>query len=104
MKLIKNNSYLLFVIILCFVFAAVGVNKLSQEVAYDKVIISEGDTLWNYSLQYGDNIPKDKWIKEVISLNNLTSTKIEVGKELKIPIRKGYGQNDTATNLAGDND
>lgn len=102
MNFIKNNSYLLFVIVLCFAFTAVGVNKSGQDVAYEKVIISEGDTLWDYSLEYGNNVPNDKWIKEVINLNNLSSTTIKAGKELKIPARKGYGQNDTATNLAGD--
>lgn len=101
MNFIKNNSYLLFVIVLCFIFTAVGVNKMDQDAAYEKVTVSEGDTLWGYSIEYGNSVPNDKWINEVINLNNLSSTTIEVGKELQIPPRKGFRQNDTATNLAG---
>ena len=102
MNFIKNNSYLFFVIVLCFIFTAVGVNKMGHDAAYEKVTVTEGDTLWGYSIEYGNNLPNDKWIKEVINLNNLSTTTIEVGKELQIPTRKGFGQNDTATNLAGD--
>ena len=102
MNFIKKNSYLFLVIVLCFIFTAVGVIKMGHDAAYEKVTVAEGDTLWGYSLEYGNNVPNDKWIKEVINLNNLSSTTIEVGKELQIPTRKGISQNDIATNLAGD--
>ena len=102
MNFIKNNSYLLLVIILCFIFTAVGVNKMGHDAAYEKVTVATGDTLWGYSLEYGNNVPNDKWIQEVINLNNLSSTTIEVGKELRIPTRKAINRNDIATNLVGD--
>ena len=102
MQLIKNNSYLLLVIVLCLIFTILGVNKAGNEVAYEKVIVAEGDTLWGYSLEYANNVPTDKWIKEVINLNKLSSTTIEIGKELQIPRQQGFNQTDVATNLAGD--
>lgn len=102
MNFIKNNSYLLLIVVLCFIFTVAGVIKMGNEIEYEKVTVAEGDTLWGYSLQYANHVPVDKWIKEVINLNDLTSTTIEVGKELKIPNRKGLDQNDIATNLAGD--
>ncbi|MCZ2256981.1 cell division suppressor protein YneA [Sporosarcina sp. G11-34] len=104
MKLIKNNSYLILVIVFCLMFTILNVNKAANEVAYEKVIVTEGDTLWGYSLLYANNVPTDKWIKEVINLNKLTSTTIEVGKELQIPRRQGLNENDVATNLAGDSE
>lgn len=102
MKIIKNNSYLLLIIVFCLIFTILNVNKAGNEVAYEKVIVSEGDTLWGYSLEYANNVPTDKWIKEVVNLNKLSSTTIEVGKELQIPRRQGLNETDLATNLAGD--
>ncbi len=76
---------------------------MEQEVAYQNVTVSEGDTLWNYSIQYANNVPTDKWIKEIVKLNQLSSTEIQVGKELRIPIKTPqFNQNEVATNTTGD--
>lgn len=104
MQFIRNNNYLLIIVILCIIFTVVGVNKMGNDVAYEKVTVAEGDTLWGYSIQYGNNVPSDKWIKEIKQLNNLSSTTIQVGKELRIPTRNGLNHNDIATHVAGDGD
>lgn len=99
---IKNNSYVLLVVVLCVIFTVVGIYKAETEVAYEKVTVAEGDTLWAYSIKYANNVPKDKWIKEIVSLNNLSSTTIRVGDELRIPGESGFNHNDIVTHIAGD--
>lgn len=103
MKFIKNNSYLLLVVAVCILFTLIGTHKMSNEMEFDKVVVVEGDTLWAYSLKYGQgNIPNDKWINDVVTLNNLTSTTIKVGDELKLPkIPALVDQTDIAT-IAGE--
>lgn len=85
MQLIKNNSYLLLIIVLCMIFTIVGINKLEQEVTYEHLVVAEGDTLWDYSIQYANKVPSDKWIKEIMKMNNLSSTTIQVGDRIRIP-------------------
>ena len=103
MQLIKNNSYLLIIVLLCVTFTMIGINKLEQEIAYQHVTVSEGDTLWGYSIEFADNVPTDKWIEEIIKLNELSSTEIQIGKELRIPIKTlQFDKNEIASNTTGD--
>lgn len=103
MKFIKNNSYLLLVVVLCMIFTVVGIHKMEQEVAYKQLIVAEGDTLWDYSIQYANNVPADKWIKEIVKLNNMSSTTIKVGDELQIPATiKEFDRGQIATHITSD--
>lgn len=103
MQMIKNNSYLLLVVVLCIIFTVVGIKKMEQEVAYQHLIVAEGDTLWDYSIQYANNVPSDKWIKEIIKLNNLSSTTIQVGDELRIPTKvQQFDRSNIATHITGE--
>jgi len=103
MQFIKNNSYILLVVSVCILFTIIGTNKISSDVEFNKVVVVEGDTLWDYSLKYGKgNTPNEKWIKDVIILNNLSTTTIRVGDELKLPKTTiVINQNEIAT-IAGD--
>lgn len=102
MQIIKNNSYLLLVVVLCMIFTVVGIKKMEQEVAYQHLVVAEGDTLWGYSTQYANNVPADKWIEEIVKLNNLSSTMIQVGDELRIPATiPKFDRGDMATNMTG---
>lgn len=102
MKFIQNNSYLLFIVTLCVTFSLIGINKLENEIIYDKITVAEGDTLWAYSMQYAKKMPTDIWIEETIRLNNLSSATIKVGEELRLPGGKKVNRNDTTTQIAGD--
>lgn len=103
MTFIKKNSYLMTVIVLCIVFTAFGLHKMEQEAAYQQLVVTEGDTLWAYSLQYANNMSQEQWIKKVTKLNGLPSTTIKVGDELKIPvIAPDLDRGQIATNVAGD--
>jgi hypothetical protein len=104
MPFIKNNSYLLLVVAVCIIFTIIGMSKVENDITFEKVVVSEGDTLWGYSAKYAtNNVPADKWIKDIIDLNNLTTTTIRVGEELKLPKSTVFDQTDIAT-LAGEGD
>lgn len=101
MNFIKNNHYLLFALVLFIGFSFIVFKKLENEVSYEQIVVSQGDTLWTYSKEYGDNIPTKQWIDEVVKVNELTSTTIRAGEKLKIPIRPHkIPSNQIATNLA----
>lgn len=102
MTFIKNNSYLFLIIGLCFLFAYAGTIKSQSSKVYEEITVSKGDTLWGLALQYADNKPTDKWIEEVMKLNNLSSATIITGEELRLPSMKGVGTNEIANHIAGD--
>lgn len=102
MTFIKNNSYLLLIMVLCLTFAFIGTKKLEKDIAYDEITVSEGDTLWDLSIQYGENMSTEQWIAQVKKLNNLTSTKIIAGNDLKLPVTNTIEKNEIATHFAGD--
>lgn len=86
MDFIRRNHYLLIAFALFIGFSFIIFKKLSYEVSYEQVVVAQGDTLWNYAQKYGDNIPSEQWIDEVVKVNQLTSTTIRVGEKLKIPV------------------
>lgn len=99
MQLIRNNSYLVLIIVLCVLFSVLGIRK--NDIVYEKVVVAEGDTLWGYSNQYAKQIPIEKWIEETIKLNELSTTTIRIGDELRLPVGKDFNQRKKATQIAG---
>ena len=63
-----------------------------KEVEYKTIYVSEGDTLWNIakSNQVNNEYYKDKDIRfiinDLIKINNLDSSNININQELMIPI------------------
>lgn len=103
MTFIKNNSYFLIAFALLLFFSFTTLKKLEQEVVYEQITVSEGDTLWAYSKEYAGKMPTDKWIDEIIAINHLSSTTIQTGEKLQIPIStKEIRYNDLATNSMGE--
>jgi len=102
MHFIRNNNYLLLIAVLCILFTVIGINKTENEIDYEKVTVAEGDTLWGYAVQYGKHVPTEKWIQEAISLNDLSSTTIRIGEELRIPGGKDVNRNEMTRQIAGD--
>ena len=94
MTFIKNNSYLLLIMVLCISFAFIGTKKLENDVVFEEITVSEGDTLWGLSVHYAENMPTEKWIKKVMKLNNLSSATIQMGVELKMPLIKTNNSKD----------
>jgi len=62
------------------------------ETEYKTIYVSEGDTLWNIakSNQKNNQYYKDKDVRFIISdlmkINNLSNSSININQELKIPI------------------
>ena len=52
---------------------------------YKSVTVHGDDTLWNYALQYAPDDDYDRYIKEVVHMNNLYDDNIEVSMNLIIP-------------------
>ncbi len=94
MEFIKKNQYVLLAFSLCVVFAIVFIQKQKQEIVYEQIVVAPGDTLWAYSQQYAEDVPSDKWINEIMTINNLVSPTIQVGDELRIPVSGNVRQMD----------
>lgn len=98
MNIIKENSYVLLIIVLCMGFAIIGVNKYEKEQTVTRITITEGDTLWGLANHHSVNMSTHKWVKEVMKLNDLSSATIKKGEDLLLPTERK-----TNTQLAGVN-
>lgn len=99
MTFIKNNHYLLLALGLFITFTFITIKNLEQEVVYERIVVTEGDTLWAYSQKYAADMPVERWIDEVIKVNDLSSTSIKVGEQLKLPVKSSEVEyNHIATN------
>ena len=101
MTFIKNNSYLLFVLILCVVFAFIGVSKYSKDQAYSEITITEGDTLWELAYQYSGTESPGKWVTTVMKINDLSSSTIRSGDNLLLPKQNTTQTTPFDTQMAG---
>lgn len=86
MEFIKKNHYVLLAFSLCIVFTFIVIHQQQREIVYQQITVGPGDTLWAYSQEYADSVPSDKWINEIMTINNLVSPSIQVGDELRIPV------------------
>ena len=103
MTFIKNNGYGIFIVILCLGFAIIGVGKYeTKQAEVTTITITEGDTLWGLAFHHSKNMSSEKWIKEVMTLNNLSSATIKKGEELLLPTIQTH--KDDSVQLAGGTD
>ena len=80
------------------VFMTVAMVKaVNENEEYMKVVVSEGDTLWGISQEYGEPHKTDskEFINWIVTENNLIDQEIKVGQELIIPVK---GNNDLNNN------
>ncbi|MEK5039464.1 cell division suppressor protein YneA [Sporosarcina sp. FSL K6-3457] len=103
MTFIKNNSYILLLIVLCMGFSIIGVTKSGKEQNLTEITIMEGDTLWGLALHHAENMPKEQWMKEVMRLNELATVTIKTGEDLLLPTARTMEDSQNITQLAGDN-
>src|SRR5699024_12815105 len=83
MEFIKKNQYVLLAFSLCVVFAIVFIQKQKQEIVYEQIVVAPGDTLWAYSQQHAEDVPSDKWINAIKTINKKVSPTIQVEYELR---------------------
>lgn len=97
MRIINKRKFLVsnLIIISIIIISLLFISKYSfsnEKISYSKTYIQVGDTLWNIAeeQQSKNKYYKDKEIREIIrdikKVNNLKSSDLSVGQELKIPI------------------
>lgn len=62
--------------------------RVAEAVIYEPVLICQGDSLWSIAranLEQPTNAKIQEYIKEIISLNNMSSTSIHEGNYILIP-------------------
>lgn len=52
---------------------------------YKSVTVHGNDTLWNYAMKYAPDDDYDKYIREVVRMNNLRDDNIDVSMNIIIP-------------------
>ena len=74
------------IFMLLFLIVSLFTNKVfsHEEPKYEKVIVSNGDTLWSIASSLNGNINKN--IYNIREVNGLVKSDIYVGQELLIPL------------------
>lgn len=85
MTYIQKYGYILLIVFLCSAFTLIGVLKETNTDSVVEIDVEHGDTLWGLSQVFAENSNTDKWIKEVMKLNEMDSTMIKSGDTLKLP-------------------
>lgn len=57
-----------------------------DEMAYEQIIIQQGDTLWTLAERYKGNLTTEQWIHKVKKENDIQGEHIVAGGTLTIPI------------------
>lgn len=93
-KFIKSIS-IIFMIILAIILISTKATSSHTEkkhVNYDTIIVSSGDTLWKIGLDQQQNNPyyENRDVREIIqsinNVNDLKTSNLLVGQELKVPV------------------
>ena len=93
-KFIRSISILLFVVV-AIIFLSTKVSLSHNEypqLNYDTVTVIKGDTLWQISVEQQKNNPyyTNKDVRNIINhikkVNNLKTSDLTIGQELKIPV------------------
>lgn len=83
-KLVRGVSMLLIALGLALAGLS-SANAGSEPVALERVVVSQGDTIWGLAEQYADAGDLESWIVEFANLNNLVSSSLEPGQTLLLP-------------------
>ena len=76
---------------------------MHNEIIHDIYIVQKGDSLWKISRDYNISV------KDLIELNNLTTTTLQIGDKILVPIQTGQEKKyvvkrgDTLWSIAKDN-
>lgn len=98
MKRITINPFKLFRSVICLTmlvltiiyagnFITGGVQASSDEVEYVTVVVHSGDTLWSIAKNNTKGDVRDK-VDEIISFNNLDSSRVELHQRIKVPVER----------------
>ena len=85
MTFIQKYGYILMIFVVSATFSVAGVMKEKTSDATVEIQIVEGDTLWALAQNFSEDGKPDKWIREVLKMNDMESTDIKSGATLKMP-------------------
>lgn len=89
-RLFMGVGTLLLILIISISFFSIQAKAESKNTIHEykyfkSVTVSSNDTLWNYAKEYSNDGNYEKYINEVIRINNLNDDKILIGMNLVIP-------------------
>jgi FOG: LysM repeat len=85
----KKRFYAILFALVLVMFSSylmVSANNGETHNSYNTVCVSSGDTLWQIAQKYNPNGDIRKLVKEIRKMNNLSSSVIYAGEELKVPV------------------
>lgn len=85
MTFIQKYGYILMIILVSSAFTVIGVLKEKTSTETVEIQIVQGDTLWALAQNFSEDGKPDKWIREVLKMNDMDSTMIKSGTTLKMP-------------------
>lgn len=100
MTIIQKNKNIIAAFTLFAILTFVLILKFSVPQDIIEVTVVEGDTLYQLAERYAGEMPADRWIREVATLNNLSDSAIIAGEDLKLPAHIGPEVDDTRLVLA----
>lgn len=103
MNWIKKNNFITLFLGLCATFLMMLIisNTLSTE-QHDEIKIEQGDSLWELANKFAHDEPKEVWINNVMTMNNLQTSHIKAGDMLVIPEVKDAFHFNHGTEIASD--
>lgn len=100
--LFKKYGYILLIVFLCTAFTIAGVVKESKRNTFIEITVNNGDTLWGLAQDFSENKRTNRWIDEVMVLNNLQTPMIKTGEKLKLPVSSPVSIDDKLVEMAGE--
>ncbi|HET7736917.1 MAG TPA: LysM peptidoglycan-binding domain-containing protein [Nocardioidaceae bacterium] len=64
----------------------VATGERGAPVQSEKVVVGDGDTLWDIASVYAEEGETREMIRRIVEFNSLTSTTIHSGQELAVPV------------------
>lgn len=87
--ILKNKKRFTIFLIMTLLIASTLISTISaygyKEIQYETIRIHRGDTLWSIAERYGGDSDIRKYIYEVKKINNLLTSQIVEGDQLKVP-------------------
>lgn len=83
-KLLRGITTVVVAVVIVFSGLS-GANAGSDATTLQRVVVSQGDTIWGLAEQYAGEGDIESWIVEFAQLNDLVSSALEPGQTLLLP-------------------
>lgn len=85
MRFLQKYIFLILIMATSIAFTWIGTYKHKEPAVFTEITVSEGDTLWKLATELSNDKRIDKWIDDVMAMNDLDSSFIRTGDRLKVP-------------------